>query len=218
MDSIKNFYNTEDIDFLSSLDISQLCKTSLQDYNNYLNHLPATEAAKLYFFRNLKLTMTTLMIKFSEFKVYEDDSEDYLFNFFFNTPQEKNYSANLKAMFKKFSIDKIYNLKETSKTYFDSTLNYLSGVLDKNFHSAHYMVYNHKCEVKPHNHSDGILSIHFLLNDITNGKMIVNVNDETKVLQKAGEYFIFDPMQVHSAAFEGNETTFLMVNVTNPFK
>ena len=216
MKTTKNFYSLEDFSFLEKLKIDLIKDISLKDYNFYLKNLPDSESSKLQFFRNFKITMTTLMIKFSEFKVYEDDKEDYLFNFFFNTPQEKNPNPLIKNVFNKLFIGKIYDLKEKCKHYFSDTLNYLSKALGENFHSAHYMIYNNKCEVKPHNHSDVILSMNFLLNDITDGKMTVCVNEESKVLSKAGEYFIFDPMQTHSAIFEGSETIFLMVNVPNP--
>jgi quercetin dioxygenase-like cupin family protein len=213
MNTIKNFYSLSDVGL--SLDIPNALKDdALQCYNNYLHNLPLSEKNKLILFRKY-ITMMTLMIMSSKFPIYGTnggDDSDTLFNLFFNTPQEQTYDTHVINLFELLKLKQTYDLSDQA-CYFGNILNLIQYYIGDRVHGAHYMTFRDGCRVCPHTHSEGVLTMHILLNDINGGKLSVTVNEETIELSKKGEYFIFEPTQTHSAVFSGDESVCLMITI-----
>jgi hypothetical protein len=57
-------------------------------------------------------------------------------------------------------------------------------------------------------HGHTTIMIHFLLEDIE-GNFVVHVNGEEKILNKKGDYCIFNGIHPHGANFLGKEAKFL---------
>lgn len=182
--------------------------------------MPESEKNKYNVFKMYRLLMCTLMIKFSTFKVYDEESENDLFNFFFNVPTDHTLSVNQLIREAITSQCDLYKLHDNTqcKVYFQETLTHIAENLKNNFHSSYYMLYNYGANILTHSHSDGILTCHFLLKDIQDGLFTVGVGNETRSFSKAGEYFIFDPNTLHHAHLTGKSALFLMVNVPNYIK
>ena len=51
--------------------------------------------------------------------------------------------------------------------------------------------------------------VHVLLEDIKNGDFVIDVNGETKKINKQGEYFIFNGILPHGASLTGDSAKFL---------
>lgn len=62
---------------------------------------------------------------------------------------------------------------------------------------------------EPNGHGHTTIMIHFLLHDIEEGYLEVNVNGEIKKFNKKGDYFIFNGILPHSANFNGKKAKFL---------
>lgn len=214
MNTVKNFYSIEEAGLSSDI-VSLLLDEAHECYEDYLANLPASEKNKLVLFRKY-ITMMTLMIKSSKFPIYGPnggDESEILFNLFFNTPQEQNYETHITNLFELLKLKQIYDLKDQCH-YFNSILRLIDVYVGDRLHGAHYMTFRDGCRVCPHTHSEGVLTMHILLNDIIDGKLLVSVNGETISLSKKGEYFIFEPTQVHSAYFSGSESVCLMITLT----
>ena len=210
----KNFYFTTDISVFTPELKERLIDLSSSEYNNYLCNLPSTEQFKYDIFKRHKLYMSTLMLKYSTFKVYEGDTERDLFNFYFDLPTSKSLcrSPVLKKYLDETPLRTINDLPHCA-IYFEKTLNLLNEMFGENLHSCYYMLYHKGCEVLPHTHSPGIRVLHILLQDIEGGDFIVGVGNEEKVITKRGQDFMFDPDIVHYARFEGDYAIFLMINI-----
>lgn len=215
----KDFFTLEDLKLDADFK-ENICKLSLQEFTSYLNIMPESEKNKYNIFKTYRLLMCTLMIKFSTFKVYEEESEKDLFNFFFNVPTDHTLSINSLIRDVVTSQCDLYQLYDYSqcKIHFQHTLSYIESVLKENFHSSHYMLYHNGANILPHSHSDGILTCHFLLEDIIDGVFTVGVGKSVQTVSKAGDYFIFDPNIIHYGNLNGKSALFLMVNIPNYIK
>lgn len=211
-----SFLTLNDTNSLFKVDRPTLFELGTSTYLNYFNNLHDSQQVKLDFFKKYKIHMMSLMVKFSSFKVYEDDDEKYLYNFFFNLPYENDYSFVMKQLMNSNAIKKITDLRQQGTPYFEPLLAYLYSVLNEDFHGAYFMFYNKGCRVVTHQHSEGIITYHILLNDITEGELVVTVKEETKAFSKAGEYFLFRPTDPHSAVITGHNCNCLMINVPDP--
>lgn len=211
----KNFYSTADIVSVFTPELKeQLITYALSNYNNYICNLPSTEQFKYDMFKRHKIFMSTIMLKYSTFKVYEGDTERDLFNFYFDLPTSKTFCKNdlLRQYLSKTPLRQINELSHCAK-YFADTLTLLNNMLGEDLHSCYYMLYHKGCEVLPHTHSPGIRVLHILLEDIQGGEFIVGVGDEERIITKRGQDFIFDPDTIHYAKFNGNFANFLMINI-----
>lgn len=217
---IKNFYSILDTTIFTLELKEKLINLALTDFKNYLNNLPPSEQVKYDLFKKYKIFMSTLMLKYSSFKVYEGDTEKDLFNFYFDLPTSKKYCNNnlIRKYLTNTPLRIINDLRYCAK-FFENTLNLLNSLLGDNLHSCYYMLYHNGCEVLPHAHSPGIRTIHILLEDIHEGEFIVGVGDEERVITKKSQNFIFDPDVTHYAKFNGHCANFLAINIpTEAFK
>lgn len=211
---IKNFYSTLDTTIFTLKLTENLIDLALKDFKNYLNNLPPSEQFKYDKFKRYKIFMSTLMLKYSSFKVYDGDTKKDLFNFYFDVPTSKELCENplIRQYLNKSPLRQINDLSD-SAVYFTDTLNLLNTILGDNLHSCYYMLYHKGCEILPHTHSPGIMSLHILLEDIENGEFVVGVNKEEQIITKRGQNFIFDPNIIHYAKFNGDFAKFLMINI-----
>jgi hypothetical protein len=202
---MKNFIDINEVPWLLNVK-SNLIEAALEDLSDFFLKLPPEQKTKYN-----KIQQTDF-IKMYAVPIYFDQkvhcpcsgSNNELFNFTVDGPEQNYEGGNgIKAK----EIDEIVGplFPSQDKSLFRKTTNLFPDQL----RTGWVFFYKNGALVEEKDgHGHTTIMIHFLLEDIE-GNFVVHVNGEEKILNKKGDYCIFNGIHPHGANFLGKEAKFL---------
>lgn len=207
----KNYYYSNDLNFLSILTSDIFIQSAYTDYNNLLNNLTNIQQQKLNLIKknDIKYFLTFIDyypdiistppynlcdIHCSDFNKYDGENNDITPN---RTPQDLKRDV---------LINEINNLVEhnTQPLIFKNTLNHIKDT-QQDYAVAGYVHYFNGAQINTHHHNPDTIMLHVLLHDVCDGGLSVHVNGEHRFLNKKGDIMCFETMNDHGAVYSGKE-------------
>lgn len=207
---MKNFYDIQEFPIFS-IKLEDLLTTVNQELKYYLNNTPNTERLKyITIIKTPFIKMYSILINHNHNIFVGKEDKNELFNVCIDTPEQNYNNGNDGLMVEEIRkcFDMTYYPYHTLPYFIKTRENIPQSTI-----TSWILLYKKGAIVKPHRHNDNIVLIHFLLEDIKDGTFEITVNNETRLLSKKGEYFIFCGSSEHSAQLTGNKAQFFVTTI-----
>lgn len=202
---MKNFLDITQVPNLAYVK-EALIQSANADLSEFMHKMPAEQRAK---YNNIVaadfIKMYSIPVKYSEDNCPCNGPIKEIFNFTVDGP-EQNYNLGTGPFAKQIQAIAGDLYEHYHLPFFRNLLD----IIPEQLKVAWLFFYTKGASVtEAQGHGHTTIMVHLLLEDINNGDFIIDVNGETKKINKQGEYFIFNGIFPHGASLTGDDAKFL---------